>query len=206
MALPSSGSISISQIKTELGSSSNSLRTLSSQADQPKSSPDGMSEFRGYVQTQYKTATNPSSYISRTYANGTRNMSVTYQYLAFGAMPQGPVVTMVNENTVNADFYKDFSQMTSAAGWDGRYVVYDSTNRRYNKISIIAYYENPYMETLTVNVNTSSPYGGNPYYVGWNAGGGNAASQTYTSTGFTLVLTTNNYYPYIALDIVFEIS
>ena len=205
MALPSSGSISISQIKAELGSSSNSLRTLSSQADQPKSSPDGMSEFRGYVQTQYKTATNPSSYISRTYMSGTRNMSVTYQYLAFGGMPQGSVVTMVSEDTVNAAFSKNFSQMTGL-GWDGRYVVYDSTNRRYNKISIIAYYENPFTATLTVNVDTSSPYGGNPYYVGWNAGGANATSQTYTSTGFTLVLNSNNFYPYIALDIVFEIS
>jgi hypothetical protein len=205
MALPSSGSISISQIKTELGSSSNSLRTLSSQADQPKSSPDGMSEFRGYVQTQYKDATSASSYISRTYMSGTRNMSVTYQYLAFGGMPQGSVVTMVSENTVNAAFSKNFSQMTGL-GWDGRYVVYDSTNRRYNKISIIAYYENPFTATLTVNVDTSLPYGGNPYYVGWNAGGANATSQTYTSTGFTLVLNSNNFYPYIALDIVFEIS
>ena len=46
MALQSSGAISISQIKTELGSSSNSLRTLSAAAG--KSAPDAMSEFYGY--------------------------------------------------------------------------------------------------------------------------------------------------------------
>jgi hypothetical protein len=46
MALQSSGAISISQIRTELGSSSYSLRTLSSEAG--KSTPDAMSEFYGY--------------------------------------------------------------------------------------------------------------------------------------------------------------
>ena len=46
MALPSSGAISISQIRTELGSSSGSLRTLSAAAG--KSTPDAMSEFYGY--------------------------------------------------------------------------------------------------------------------------------------------------------------
>jgi hypothetical protein len=47
MALQTSGAISISQIKTELGSSSNSLRTLSAAAG--KSTPDAMSEFYGYA-------------------------------------------------------------------------------------------------------------------------------------------------------------
>lgn len=46
MALQSSGAISISQIKTELGSSDNSLRNLSSTAG--FSIPDAMSEFYGY--------------------------------------------------------------------------------------------------------------------------------------------------------------
>jgi hypothetical protein len=49
MALQSSGAISISQIKTELGSSSYSLRTLSAAAG--KSTPDAMSEFYGYTGT-----------------------------------------------------------------------------------------------------------------------------------------------------------
>jgi hypothetical protein len=46
MPLPTSGAISISQIRTELGTSSGSLRTLSSLAG--KSTPDAMSEFYGY--------------------------------------------------------------------------------------------------------------------------------------------------------------
>jgi hypothetical protein len=46
MPLQSSGAISISQIRTELGSSSYSLRTLSAAAG--KSTPDAMSEFYGY--------------------------------------------------------------------------------------------------------------------------------------------------------------
>jgi hypothetical protein len=46
MALQSSGSISISQIKAELSNSSSSLRTLSAAAS--KSAPDGMQEFYGY--------------------------------------------------------------------------------------------------------------------------------------------------------------
>lgn len=52
MALQSSGAISISQIRTELGSSSYSLRTLSSEAG--KSTPDAMSEFYGYT-SEYMT-------------------------------------------------------------------------------------------------------------------------------------------------------
>lgn len=47
MALQSSGAISISEIKTELGSSSNSLRSLSSLAG--FSTPDSMSEFYGFA-------------------------------------------------------------------------------------------------------------------------------------------------------------
>jgi hypothetical protein len=46
MTLQSSGSISINQIRTELGSGSYSLRTLSAAAG--KSTPDSMSEFYGY--------------------------------------------------------------------------------------------------------------------------------------------------------------
>ena len=46
MPLQSSGAISLSQIKTELGSGSNSLRALSAAAE--KSAPDAFSEFYGY--------------------------------------------------------------------------------------------------------------------------------------------------------------
>ena len=46
MALPSSGEISIADIRTEVSSVSGSLRALSNLAG--KSSPDAMSEFHGY--------------------------------------------------------------------------------------------------------------------------------------------------------------
>lgn len=46
MALPSSGPLSISMIRTELGSASGSLRALSALAG--KSIPDAISEFYGY--------------------------------------------------------------------------------------------------------------------------------------------------------------
>lgn len=51
MALQSSGAISVSQIRTELGSSSGSIRTLSAAAG--KSTPDAMSEFYGYSNASY---------------------------------------------------------------------------------------------------------------------------------------------------------
>lgn len=62
MALQTSGAISISQIKTELGSSSNSLRTLSAAAG--KSAPDAMSEFYGY-----------SAYTGPSYFSGASSIS-----------------------------------------------------------------------------------------------------------------------------------
>lgn len=55
MALQTSGAISISQIRSELGSSSGSLRTLSAAAG--KSTPDAMSEFYGYSNFQQPTLT-----------------------------------------------------------------------------------------------------------------------------------------------------
>lgn len=51
MALQSSGQIKISEIKTELGSSSNSLATLSVAAG--KAAPHAMSEFYGYSAAKY---------------------------------------------------------------------------------------------------------------------------------------------------------
>jgi hypothetical protein len=73
MPLPSSGAISISQIRTELGTSSGSLRTLSSLAG--KSTPDAMSEFYGYSAALdlYFNWTVPSSGVT------------CYNYYTFGA-------------------------------------------------------------------------------------------------------------------------
>lgn len=51
MALQSSGAIAVSQIKTELGNASGSIRTLSAAAG--KSTPDAMSEFYSYSNASY---------------------------------------------------------------------------------------------------------------------------------------------------------
>jgi len=65
MALPSSGPLGINQIRTELGSGSGSLRTLSSLAG--KSTPDAISEFYGYsslpsgLLAGYKASSYPGS-------------------------------------------------------------------------------------------------------------------------------------------------
>lgn len=73
MALQSSGAIKISEIKAELGSSSNSLRTLSAAAG--FSTPDAMSEFYGYssapVNTHYYTNDGVNDYIKGAWENYT---------------------------------------------------------------------------------------------------------------------------------------
>ena len=73
MALQSSGAISISQIKTELGSSSNSLRTLSAAAG--FAVPDAMSEFYGYsnapANTHYYTNDGVNDYVKGAWENYT---------------------------------------------------------------------------------------------------------------------------------------
>lgn len=70
MALQSSGEIKISQIKAELGSSSNSLRTLSAAAG--LSVPDAISEFYGYSaysNDYYYTNDGVNDYIKGTWEN-----------------------------------------------------------------------------------------------------------------------------------------
>jgi hypothetical protein len=74
MALQSSGAISIDDIRTELGSSSGSLRTLSAAAG--KSTPDAISEFYGYSsQAIPSVTTNAAS--SVTVTSVTLNGNVT---------------------------------------------------------------------------------------------------------------------------------
>ena len=68
MALQSSGPISIDDIRTELSSSSGSLRTLSAAAG--KSTPDAMSEFYGYSNVDFSATvtTGVITYFSDTYS------------------------------------------------------------------------------------------------------------------------------------------
>jgi len=69
MTLQSSGPISISQIKTELGSAANSLRDLSAAAG--KSTPDAMSEFYNYSATPVSYTYNIIAYSGGTTVSGT---------------------------------------------------------------------------------------------------------------------------------------
>jgi len=107
MALPSSGEISIGDIKTEIGSSSGSLRTLSSAAG--KSTPDAISEFHGY---SHVTLT---SYTSSIPSNATlfnvcsESPTVTYYHNGVTAYPStgNTVYTNSNGSTyVPAGYYK----------------------------------------------------------------------------------------------------
>ena len=82
MALQSSGPISISQIKAELGSGSYSLRTLSAAAG--KSTPDAMSEFYGYSNCppawQYDTQYCDGCTLVYRYHNGSCGYYYSYNY------------------------------------------------------------------------------------------------------------------------------
>lgn len=71
MALPETGSISMSQIKTELSSTSNSLRVYSAFIGQV--TPDSMSEFYGYSGCNEYTITSQE-----------QNFGITYIYYECG--------------------------------------------------------------------------------------------------------------------------
>lgn len=129
MPLQSSGAISISQIKAELGSSSYSLRTLSAAAG--KSTPDAMSEFYGYGNSMilYLNAGQTSSYpgsgttwydisgkgnhatlTNRSAANPVWNSTYftftptyvygTYQYGSYVSLPDGALSSVQSNNRV----------------------------------------------------------------------------------------------------------
>lgn len=74
MPLPSSGPITINQIRTELGSGAYSLRTLSAAAG--KSIPDAMSEFYGFSMSQGFLGFSSSGPRSLTCNIGTQNLSI----------------------------------------------------------------------------------------------------------------------------------
>ncbi|CAB4154009.1 hypothetical protein UFOVP638_47 [uncultured Caudovirales phage] len=82
MALPSSGTLSISQIRTELGSSSGSLRTLSGLAG--KSTPDAISEFYGYANNSI-TFSSSYSYTGTTSASYSGTVTIVGSTATFNA-------------------------------------------------------------------------------------------------------------------------
>ena len=86
MTLQSSGAISISQIKSELGSSSNSLRTLSAAAG--KSAPDGVNEFYGYshanpIPYSLYTRNHGSGLCIQAYRSITASIAMVFIYVPF---------------------------------------------------------------------------------------------------------------------------
>lgn len=145
MALPSSGQISISQIRTELGTSDGSLRNLSALAG--FSSPDAMSEFYGYsnVSTVYIDYSLPS------YAS-------CYNYYTFGAYTGG---TNVNTDvTIDINWYGDLGGYMN-----GTVTIFTGTacNNNYNVYSggsISCFGENFSYASATVYPSLS----GNHYY------------------------------------------
>jgi hypothetical protein len=112
MALPPSGPISISMIKAELSSSSNSLRTLSSLAG--FSTPDSMSEFYGYsvganIEFEYYAVGGGYQY-ANIYYNGSSNYEFSSRVMGTTAL--SPAVQTIyveaydsTSNGVSIDYY-----------------------------------------------------------------------------------------------------
>lgn len=145
MALPAPGNpISISQIRTELGSSSGSLRTLSSLAG--FSTPDAMSEFYSY------SANAVLYYTYEAYSSGYQEANVYYN---------GGSVTMTSSgNSDGPIFLSPSSQVISADAYESN--GFGATiNYELNDV-FQAYYSEPYLVS-TPNINTSS---GNTYFFG----------------------------------------
>jgi len=98
MALPSSGQISIGDIRTEIGSSSGSLRTLSAAAG--KSTPDAMSEFYGYSSV---TLTSFSSSINSNFF-GVCSEPITATYYHDGSFTYPDVGDTVYSNSSGSSY------------------------------------------------------------------------------------------------------
>ena len=98
MALQSSGPISIGDIRTEIGSSSGSLRTLSAAAG--KSTPDAMSEFYGYSSV---TLTSFSSSINSNFF-GVCSEPITATYYHDGSFTYPDVGDTVYSNSSGSSY------------------------------------------------------------------------------------------------------
>jgi len=121
MALQSSGAISISQIKAELGSSSNSLRTLSAAAG--FSTPDAMSEFYGYASysnSSHYRGDGVNDFIEYTGGNGA---------IEFGTVP----LTISFWVRQNSSFNKNAQMINFAPGFSSSYRImidYNTSNSK----------------------------------------------------------------------------
>jgi len=123
MALQSSGQISIDDIRTELSSSSGSLRTLSAAAG--KSTPDAMSEFYGYSNLKSFSSSTVTTFNGACPFNGSiASLTQTYYHNGTGSQP-----------ATGDTCYSDSSGTTPLSA--GYYVIGGSSglgNRQYMQI------------------------------------------------------------------------
>jgi hypothetical protein len=191
MALQSSGAISISQIKTELTSSSNSLRTLSAAAG--FSTPDAMSEFYGYTSSLPPTVdTFAMGYIEETSITcfgevySDNGATITERGFYFGTstnMTSNPKYTvsgfvgyyLLTRNGLSPNTtYRCWAYATNASGTTygamvtaTTYQVYNPTwASMYTSAQGVFYGESPNGETQTHDVSYEAFYR-NPYSGGY---------------------------------------
>jgi hypothetical protein len=186
MALQTSGAISISQIKTELGSTSNSLRALSAAAG--KSTPDAMSEFYGYASyvpplVIYAGSDQGSGayvvgsgyqndqYYVEDYNPGPYLGQVTFWLTETG----NPIaisgsyyrITMTYLNFYNSDTWADYNESGDIIGWpyDGNGNINSNYSTSFSPYSIPAsnIYPNPSRGFWLIHQN----FNYNPYTVGF---------------------------------------
>jgi hypothetical protein len=140
MALPSSGQISISQIRTELGTSNGSLRYLSSLAG--KSTPDAMSEFYGYA----------------------AGSTIEYEYYAEGSMYQYSTIYYNSTSDFNESSRIKGATALSPASQTISAEAYDSTSVG---VSIDYYvngaYQTQYNSSTYISTGNISTVSGNAY-------------------------------------------
>ena len=125
MALQGSGEISIADIKTEIGSASGSLRTLSNLAG--KSSPDAMSEFHGYSHLTSYTSSDMGVFNETCHFSGSLHaLDQTYYHNGSGTYPTAGDTCYSNSSgsSVLAAGYYTLGNSSSGTG-----------NRNYIKIS-----------------------------------------------------------------------
>jgi len=126
MAVPSSGPISIDDIRTELSSSSGSLRTLSAAAG--KSTPDAMSEFYGYSNIDFTSSMTVGNYTPSNDPSGNIYGYFIGYYAGFTGNIGSMSNTSFNNATINALYWYDIS--------GGRVVLQLSSTTSFNSITI----------------------------------------------------------------------
>lgn len=184
MALPSSGPLSIDDIRTELGSSSGSLRTLSAAAG--KSTPDAISEFYGYSsggddgKYQILTGNSQVAKLSSDYGSSFPNLSTVTgtngvaisgngQYILVGGSGSG------GNTFLSSDYGANFSATSLVAGATSAYDISES-----GRYMIAGVYPNLYVST-DYGASWSNKLGGDFRSVSISRNGQNMFAALYAS-------------------------